>query len=131
MEALIGIVGADYVILAADRRAARSIVVMKSTLDKFRELSKSVVLSFSGEPGDATNFAEFVQANVRLYEMRNELPLGTHAASHYTRRLLADSLRSRVSACMRAVSSVLSYFLVPLERLPDECPHRRRLRGEG
>lgn len=97
MEALIGLTGTDYVILAADRRAARSIVVMKSTLDKFRELSKSVVLSFSGEPGDATNFAEFVQANVRLYEMRNELSLGTHAAAHYTRRLLADSLRTRVS----------------------------------
>lgn len=92
-------------ILAADRRAARSIVVMKSTMDKFRELGESVVLSFSGEPGDATNFAEFVQANVRLYEMRNELPLGVHAAAHYTRRLLADSLRSRVSIHFIIVSS--------------------------
>lgn len=96
MEALIGITGADYVLLAADRRAARSIVVMKDEADKYRELSKSVVLAYSGEPGDATNFAEFVQGNAKLYEMRNELALNTNAAAHYTRRLLADSLRSRV-----------------------------------
>ena len=96
MEALIGITGADYVLLAADRRAARSIVVMKSTQDKFRELSRSVVLSYAGEPGDAANFAEYVQGNVKLYEMKNELPLGCAAAAHFTRRLLADGLRSRV-----------------------------------
>jgi 20S proteasome subunit beta 4 len=96
MEALIGIVGGDYVILAADRRAARSIVVMKSTDNKFRDLGKTVSLAYSGEPGDAVNFAEYVQGNVKLYEMRNELSLSTHAAAHYTRRLLADSLRTRV-----------------------------------
>lgn len=97
MEALIGITGNDYVILAADRRAARSIVVMKSSENKFRELGRTTALAYSGEPGDATNFAEFVQSNIKLYEMRNDLPLDPHAAAHYTRRLLADSLRSRVS----------------------------------
>ena len=97
MEALIGITGADYVILAADRRAARSIVVMKGTEEKFRDLTKSMSLTYAGEPGDAANFAEYVQANVKLYEMRNEVSLSTCAAAHYTRRLLADALRSRVS----------------------------------
>jgi 20S proteasome subunit beta 4 len=96
MEALIGITGADYVLLAADRNAARSIVVMKSTEEKFRSLGSSVELAYCGEPGDATNFAEYVQGNVRLYALRNELQLGTSATAHYTRRLLADSLRSKV-----------------------------------
>ena len=95
MEALIGISGPDYVILAADRNAARSIVVMKSDQDKSRNLSDNVALCFSGEPGDAPNFAEYVQSNVRLYELRNQIALTPHAAAHYTRRLLADALRSR------------------------------------
>lgn len=96
MEALIGITGRDFVLLASDRRAARSIVVMKANEEKFRELGKNVALAYSGEPGDATTFGELVQANIKLYELRNELALNTAAAAHYTRRLLSDSLRSRV-----------------------------------
>lgn len=96
MEALIGITGADYTLLAADQTAARSIVVMKSTESKFRDLGTSLALAYCGEPGDTVNFAEYVQGNIKLYLMRNGLPLSTAAAAHYTRRLVADSLRSRV-----------------------------------
>lgn len=106
MEALIGIAGADYVILAADCRAARSIVVMKSTEVKFRDLGQSVSLAYCGEPGSSVNFAEYVQGNVKLYEMRNELPLNTNAAAHYTRRLLADSLRSKVCSLVSRRTAV-------------------------
>lgn len=96
MEALIGITGKDYVIMAADRRLARSIVVMKGVETKFKDLGPSLTMAYSGEPGDASTFAEYVQGNIKLYEMRNEIPLSTHAAAHFTRHLLADSLRSRV-----------------------------------
>jgi 20S proteasome subunit beta 4 len=96
MESLIGIVGADFILLAADRVAARSIVVMKGEEDKFRSLSPHVVMAYSGEPGDTVNFAEYIKRNVQLYMIKNDLELGTEAAAHYTRRELADSLRSRV-----------------------------------
>lgn len=95
MEALIGITGEDFVIMAADRNAARSIVVMKSEDNKFRDLSNNCTICYAGEPGDSTDFAEYIQANVRLYEKRNELPLSPHAIAHYTRRQLADALRTR------------------------------------
>jgi len=95
MEALIGIRGSDFVLLAADRRAARSIVVMKATEDKFRELGKTLAVAYSGESGDAVKFAEFLQGNIKLYEMRNEVPLSPSAAAQFTRRQVADSLRSR------------------------------------
>lgn len=96
MEALIGIVGKDFVLIAADRVAARSIVVMKGTEDKFRALSEHVLMTYAGEAGDTVQFAEYVQRNVRLYAMKNELELSTEAAAHFTRRSLADSLRTRV-----------------------------------
>ncbi len=96
MEALIGIVGADFVLLAADRVAARSIVVMKGAEDKFRNLSDNVAMTYSGEPGDSVQFAEYIQRNIRLYAIKNELELGTEAAANFTRRALADSLRTRV-----------------------------------
>lgn len=96
MEALIGITGHDFVLLAADRVSARSIVVMKGTEDKFRQLSSHVLMAYCGEPGDTVQFAEYIQRNVKLYEMKNGQELGPAAAAHFTRRALADSLRTRV-----------------------------------
>lgn len=96
MEALIGITGKNFTILAADNNVARSIVVMKSTEEKFRELGNNVSMAYSGEPGEGVNFAEFVEANVKLYEMKNGIPLDTKAVAHYTRRLIADALRTKV-----------------------------------
>lgn len=40
-------------------------------------------------------FAEYIQANVQLYTMRNEAELGPHAVSSFVRGELARSLRSR------------------------------------
>lgn len=68
---------------------------MKSKEEKFRQLNDCAVMAYSGEPGDAVNFAEFVQRNVQLYGVRNEQELGVNAAANWTRRSLADSLRSR------------------------------------
>jgi 20S proteasome subunit beta 4 len=69
---------------------------MKGTEDKFRPLSSQVSMTYSGEPGDTVQFAEYIQRNVRLYAMRNEMELAPSAAAHFTRRALADSLRTKV-----------------------------------
>lgn len=100
MEALIGITGKDFVLVAADMQVARSIVVMKSGEDKSRRLNDNVVMLFAGESGDTVHFAEYVQANVQLHGIRHDLPMTTRAAANYTRRELADSLRSRVCGGM-------------------------------
>ena len=96
MECLFGITGKDYVLLAADTLAARSIVVMKATEDKTRILNKHCAMAYSGEPGDAVAFAELVQRNVQLYSIRNDRDLSPKATATFTRRLLADALRTRV-----------------------------------
>ncbi|KAH8553496.1 nucleophile aminohydrolase [Umbelopsis sp. PMI_123] len=95
MECLFGITGKDFTLLAGDTVAARSIVVMKATEDKSRELTPHTVLFYTGEPGDTVNFAEFIQRNIRLYGIRNGIELSPKAAANYTRRELADSLRSK------------------------------------
>lgn len=40
-------------------------------------------------------FAEYIQANVQLYSMRNETELSPPAVASFVRGELADSLRSR------------------------------------
>lgn len=51
METSIGITGKDYVIIAADTTAARSIVKMKIDEDKIKQVSPQLLMAYSGEPG--------------------------------------------------------------------------------
>lgn len=95
MECLIGIAGKDFVLLASDTTAARSIVVMKSDHDKLFKLGDHMAMIVSGEAGDTVEFAEYVGRNIQLYKMRNGYEMGVNAAANFTRKTMADALRSR------------------------------------
>ncbi|XP_012889506.1 PREDICTED: uncharacterized protein LOC105999121 [Dipodomys ordii] len=97
MEYLIGIQGPDYVLVASDRVAASNIVQMKDDHDKMFKMSEKILLLCVGQAGDTVQFAEYIQKNVQLYKMRNGYELSPTAAANFTRRNLADYLRSRVS----------------------------------
>lgn len=73
----------------------RGATILKSSDDKTRELNEHNLLAFSGEAGDTTQFAEFIQANIRLYSTRNSTSLPPSATSSFIRTELATSLRSR------------------------------------
>jgi len=91
---LIGITGADYVLLAADSATARSIVLMKENEDKIMHLDSHKLLAASGPSGDREHFTEFIQRNMELYELRQGHSLSSHAAAHFIRGELATALRS-------------------------------------
>jgi len=114
MEVSFAITGKDYVILASDQNAARSIIKMKGDEDKIKALGSHLLMAYSGEPGlsyhpsayrilliyvyntgDTVQFAEYVERNLRLQQMRNNHPLRPQAAASWVRRSIADALRSR------------------------------------
>ncbi|XP_054278178.1 proteasome subunit beta type-2-like [Macrosteles quadrilineatus] len=95
MECIIGIAFKDYVLLAADMSTVHSIVVMKEDEIKLHKLSEHLVMAAVGESGDKTQFAEYIAKNIQLYKMRNGYGLDPAAAAHYTRKALAEYLRSR------------------------------------
>jgi 20S proteasome subunit beta 4 len=95
MESSFALTGKGYVIVAADMTSARSIVKMKGDEDKIKQLSSHLLMAFSGEPGDTTQFAEYVERNIRLTHIRNTYPLPPPSAASWIRRELANSLRSR------------------------------------
>jgi 20S proteasome subunit beta 4 len=95
MECSIGMVFNDFVMMATDRTSGRSIIVMKDDFDKTYKLSERMLMSVSGESGDTNQFAEYIAKNIQLYKMRNGYELSPRAVTHFTRRNLADSLRSR------------------------------------
>jgi 20S proteasome subunit beta 4 len=49
----------------------------------------------SQKPGDTVQFAEYIERNLRLYQIRHNIPLRPAAAAAWIRRSLAESLRSR------------------------------------
>jgi len=93
MDCLLGVVGADYVIMAADQSQSRSIVVIKTDEDKILKLDDSKMLGAAGPAGDRYQFCEFVQKNLHLHEMRTGITLDTKAAASWTRNELAFALR--------------------------------------
>ncbi|XP_075216894.1 proteasome subunit beta type-2-like [Lycorma delicatula] len=95
MECLLGIACKDFVILAADRTNAMSILVMKENEDKIFKLSDSMAMAVVGEAGDTVQFAEYIAKNIQLYKMKNGYALSPKAAANYTAKNLADYLRSR------------------------------------
>jgi 20S proteasome subunit beta 4 len=73
----------------------RGAVILKASDDKTRPVNAHTLMAFSGEAGDTVQFAEYIQANVQLYSMRNETELGPGAVASFVRGELAKSLRSR------------------------------------
>jgi len=95
MEVLLGITGKDFTIVASSKAAMRGVTILKATDDKTRDLNKHNLMAYSGEAGDTVQFAEYVQANVQLYSMRNSTSLGPSAVSAFVRGEVARALRSR------------------------------------
>ncbi|PVD23493.1 hypothetical protein C0Q70_16765 [Pomacea canaliculata] len=58
------------------------------------KLSDRLLMAVAGEPGDTVQFAEYIAKNIQLYKMRNGYELSPYAAANFTRRNLADALRS-------------------------------------
>ncbi len=97
MECTLAMTFKDFALVASDATAAHSILVMKEDQEKTYKLSDNLLMSVTGESDDTTQFAEFVAKNVQLYKMRHSYELSPRAAVAFTRRNLADYLRSRVS----------------------------------
>lgn len=94
MECLIGIKCKDFVLIAADCTVGRSVVSMKQDYDKTFTLDDHLLMAACGDNGDAVQFAEYIAKNIQLYRMRNGYDLSAEAAATFTRRNLADYLRS-------------------------------------
>ena len=93
MDTVIGIVGKDFVLLAADTSRARSIVVLKGDDDKIMHLDSHKLLGASGETGDAHQFCEFIQKNINFNRFKSDIPLSTDATANFIRNQLATALR--------------------------------------
>lgn len=94
MDSAIGICGEDFVVIGADMAQIRSIMVLKSDENKIVDIDSHKTLSLSGPNGDRVAFSEYIKKNIALYSLRHGSGLSTHAAANFTRKQLAEALRS-------------------------------------
>jgi len=94
METVFAIKGKDFVLVAADSFSTYSLFRLKHDEDKIMEIDKNKLLALAGPVGDRAQFGEYIRKNIHLHRLRTGIPLGTHAAAHFTRKELAEALRS-------------------------------------
>jgi 20S proteasome subunit beta 4 len=93
MDVVMGIAGKGFVLVCADRVAARSINVYKQDCDKILTLDSSKVMAAAGPQGDRSQFGEFIQKSIKLYALKSNYELSVKAAVNFTRDKLATALR--------------------------------------
>ena len=76
MDSTFGVVGKDFVLLAGDATCARSILVFQHDIDKLVELDSHKCMVGAGVAADNSAFSEYVQKNMKLYELNKELKEG-------------------------------------------------------
>jgi len=88
-----GFIGKDYALVASDASVPRSIVTMKSYDDKIQRVASRTLFALTGDVGDRKNFGEFIERNLKWYEMRNSRTLNNEAIANFTRNTLAQAIR--------------------------------------
>ena len=95
MDIILGIRVQGATLIATSKAATRGISILKDTDDKTRVLNPHNLVAYTGESGDTVQFAEYVQANIQLYTMRENHELSPQATASFVRNQLATSIRSR------------------------------------
>lgn len=94
-EALFGIAGKDWAILAADQHMAFSIIETKNDEDKIKQIDSHKMIACQGPCADRAIFIEYIAKNIKLNNLRNGVSDSTKAVAHWVRVELAQALRSR------------------------------------
>jgi len=92
-DVVLGLVGRDFVLIAADQAVSRSIVVYKDSEDKIISIDNNKLIGAAGPASDRVHFLEYIEKNVVLYGLRSGHILSTHATAQFTRNELAEAIR--------------------------------------
>lgn len=93
MDAILGLVGKDFTIIAADRNSARSIIVFQNEEDKIMHLDSHKILGVGGDAADCVQEPQYFQKNLSLYHLKHGVKLSTHGAANYMRGEKSAKLR--------------------------------------
>lgn len=114
-----GLKGDNFVMLAADTMMVRRIFILNDSeyqlghnlmanqhthtlisfsflleRSKILRLDKHTIMGVVGNEGDCVRFSEYIKISMRLYEIKNGVPMGFSTLTHFTRNHLVSNLRT-------------------------------------
>jgi len=84
-QALLGVCGKDFVIIASDKSQSSSLWRLTEEDDKMLELDDNKVLALNGESVHTKRFGEYIKLNLDLKYYQNDRRLTTHEVAQYCR----------------------------------------------
>lgn len=95
MDCVFGITGNDFVIIAADRNVAQSIIKLQDDDKKILSLGENQLLGSVADVSVRKSFTKLVKANLSYNYFRYGNRLLTSEVAQYTRNTVWESLRSK------------------------------------
>lgn len=92
-DCVFAIAGKDFVIIASDLAATRSILKIQDEDSKLTQLANNQILAVSGENADRNDFSKLIRCELDYYYYRYNHRLNTDQVANFTRCILAENLR--------------------------------------
>lgn len=86
----VGLVCKEGVVLASDRRATMGYLIASKDIDKIYPVSEHIAMTIAGSVGDAQTLIRWMQAEIKLYELRHEKKIGIEAAATLLANILTQ-----------------------------------------
>jgi len=77
----VGLVCKDGVVFASDRRATMGYLIASKDIDKIYSVSDRIAMTIAGGVGDAQTLIRWMNAELKLYELKHEKPATVEAAA--------------------------------------------------
>ncbi len=87
----IGMVARDGVVLATERRATMGNVISNKTAQKLFKIDQNLAITIAGYVGDGQVLARYLKAEVSLYRLRRNAPIGTEGAATLLANILSGN----------------------------------------
>ncbi len=86
----VGLVCRNAVVLASDRRATMGYLIASKDIDKIYPLADNIAMTIAGGVGDAQTLVRWMQAEIKLYELRQGRKITVEAAATLLANILAQ-----------------------------------------
>ena len=105
MEATIGLIGKDFVLLAADGTTGRGLIY-KNDFNKIYHLQGNRIMSIVGKGADRQYLSDFISRNISLNYYRNSIQQSTYSISHWISKYIHEQLRKEPKECHLIIGGV-------------------------
>lgn len=86
----VGLVCRDGVVLASDRRATMGSFIASKDVDKIYPIGDNIAMTIAGGVGDAQTLIRWMQAEIKLYELRQGKKISVGAAATLLANILSQ-----------------------------------------